>query len=181
MGIIISGFAGIGKTTIDEKWPNIIDLESSDYKWNYENIKTEFMNKEKRKGIANRSPNPSWPKNYIKKIIEKAKEYDIVLISQDLEARECLKENGYSYYVCFPTKECKQQFIERYKNRGNNNKFISLINENFERWIDALMAEDNKLIMKPGEYLEDTLIRYKIISKKPAIILKRKQKRLEGK
>ena len=46
-GIIISGFAGIGKTTIAEKYQNrIIDLESSDFKWVYEDDTTANMSKE---------------------------------------------------------------------------------------------------------------------------------------
>ena len=72
-----------------------------------------------------------------------------------------MRDNKCKYYVCFPKKECKDEYIERYKNRGNNEKFISLVSENFESWIDALMNEENKLIMEPGEYLEDTLNRYK--------------------
>ena len=36
---------------------------------------------------------------------------------------------------------------------------------NFESWIEAAEKEDNKLIMEPGEYLEDTLKRYKQLNK----------------
>ncbi len=161
MGIIISGFAGIGKTTLQKNNKDVIDLESSDYKWIYLDNDTKSMNKEERKGATNRIQNPMWPINYVREIIKKASEYDIVLISQDLEVRECLRDNKCKYYVCFPKKECKNEYIERYKNRGNNEKFISLVSENFESWIDALMNEENKLIMEPGEYLEDTLNRYK--------------------
>jgi adenylate kinase family enzyme len=166
MGIIISGFAGIGKTTLQKNNSNVIDLESSDFKWIYQNSENESMDKEKRKGVSNRIQNPLWPLNYVNEIIKKASEYDIVLISQDLDMRNCLRNHGCMYYVCFPRKECKQEYLERYKNRGNNEKFISIVNENFENWIEALMKEDNKIIMEPGEYLEDTLIRYEMISKK---------------
>ena len=123
------------------------------------------MDKEKRKGIDNCILNPLWPLNYVEDIIQKSTEYDIVLISQDLDMRTCLRENKCKYYVCFPLKECKQEYIERYKNRGNNEKFISLVSNNFETWIDALMSEENKIIMESGEYLADTLIRYGIIDK----------------
>ncbi len=165
MGIIISGFAGIGKTTLQKNNPSVIDLESSDYKWIYQDENTESMDKEMRKGVTNRVKNPLWPLNYVKDIIEKSNEYEIVLISQDKDKRDCLKENNCEYYVCFPKKECKQDFINRYKSRGNNEKFIELVSQNFDDWIDALMDEKNKIIMEPGEYLEDTLNRYKMINK----------------
>lgn len=34
-GIIIAGFTALGKTTLAEKYENIIDLESSLYQWKY--------------------------------------------------------------------------------------------------------------------------------------------------
>ena len=169
MGIVISGFAGIGKTTLQKNYPNVIDLESSDFKWIYQNEDIELMNEEKRKGITERVRNPLWPYNYVKVIMQKLNEYDIVLISQDNEVRDCLKENNCKYYACFPQKECKEEFIQRYINRGNNEKFINLISNNFEDWIDALMNEENKIIMEPGEFLENTLIRYQIIKKNPVL------------
>ena len=174
MRIIISGFAGIGKTTLQKKFPNVIDLESSDYKWVYDDSNTESLDKEQRKGVTNRKQNPLWPINYVEEIIKKSLEYDIVLISQDLDMRNALKDSGAKYYVCFPKKECKDDFIKRYKDRGNNERFISLVSENFEKWIDALMIEDNKLIMEPGEYLEDTLVRYQMINQNPEIGFQKK-------
>ena len=165
MGIIISGFAGIGKTTLQKKYPNVIDLESSDFKWIYDDEDTKQMDKEKRKGVANRIQNPEWPLNYVKEIMQKVNEYDIVLTSQDFDLRQCLRDNICEYYACFPTKECKEEYIKRYTDRGNNEKFITLVSQNFESWIDALMSEEKKIIMEPGEYLEDTLVRYSILSK----------------
>ena len=163
-GIIISGFAGIGKTTIVEKYSDaIIDLESSDYKWIYETDEIKNMDKEARKGISSRSLNPEWPLNYVKEILEKTSEYEIVLISQDLDVRECLRENNTSYFVCFPSKECKEEYVARYKARNNPKTFIAKVEECFEEWIDALMNEDLKIIMQPGEYLETVLTRYNML------------------
>ena len=174
MGIIISGFAGIGKTTLQKKYKGVIDLESSDYKWIYDD-NIENIDKEQRKGVTNRKQNPLWPLNYVEDIIRKSYEYDIVLISQDLDMRNALKETSSKYYVCFPKKECKSDFIKRYKDRGNNERFINLVSENFENWIDALMSEDNKIIMDKGEYLEDTLTRYGFINNNPEIVFQKKK------
>jgi len=161
--LIISGFAGVGKSALAQKYPNIIDLESSDFKWIYKNNIIKEMNKEKRKGITERTQNPLWPLNYIKEIMTKATKYDIVLISQSENVRDCLKENGCEYFVCFPTKQCKREFIDRYIARGNNEAFISKISTNFDNWIDDLEAEERKIKIQSGEYLEDVLIRYGMI------------------
>jgi hypothetical protein len=162
--LIISGFAGIGKTTLQKKYPEtIIDLESSDFKWIYSEESLEETDKEKRKGTTKRTLNSEWPLNYVKAIVEASFKYDVVLISQDLDMRNCLRENGVEYAVCFPTKDCKEDFIKRYRDRGNNEAFISLVDSNFEAWIDALEKEENKILIQKGEYLEDTLLRYKLI------------------
>ena len=50
-GIIIAGFATLGKSTLANKYNNIIDLESSLYQWHYDNkitLKEIETNKEKK-------------------------------------------------------------------------------------------------------------------------------------
>lgn len=39
-GIIIAGFTALGKTTLAQKYDNIINLESSLYQWKYKNKMT---------------------------------------------------------------------------------------------------------------------------------------------
>lgn len=89
INLIISGFAGIGKTTLQQNYANVIDLESSDFKWIYSNQNIQNMDKEQRKAVSNRVQIPSWPLNYVKEIIERSKECGIVLISQDDDVRDC--------------------------------------------------------------------------------------------
>ncbi len=50
-GIIVAGFGAIGKTTLGNKYDNIIDMESGYYQWDntgFENIPYE-QRKEKRR------------------------------------------------------------------------------------------------------------------------------------
>lgn len=75
---IIAGFAGIGKTTLANKYKNVIDLESSYYKW--DNTGITNISIEKSKGMKNRIKNPNWPQNYYDAIKEASKKYDIVLV-----------------------------------------------------------------------------------------------------
>mgnify|MGYP006070278029 FL=1 len=72
-GIIIAGFAGVGKTTL----ANVIDLESSIYKW--DNTGLENIPVEARKGTK-RNQNKEWPLNYINEIKKQVELYDIVLV-----------------------------------------------------------------------------------------------------
>ena len=75
-GIIIAGFATCGKSVLGKKYSNVIDLESSNYKYNdfnFENISTEA-----KKGTK-REINMDWPYNYYRAINEAVKKYDVVL------------------------------------------------------------------------------------------------------
>lgn len=163
--VIISAFAGVGKTSLVKKYPNIIDLESSDYKWIYYNKKIKSMNKEKRKGITKRTLNPAWPTNYLEEIKKQTLKYDLVLISQSKDIRNCLQKNKIKFYVFFPSKECKEEYIKRYIARGNNECFIKKINDNYDRWINDLEKEENKIILHSNENLEQILLKYKLIQK----------------
>lgn len=85
------GFGAIGKTTMSKKYNNIIDLESSSFKYiiNEELIK---INPEERKGLKSRKLNKEFPNNYYNKIIKELEIYDIVLISMHKEIIDLLEK-----------------------------------------------------------------------------------------
>lgn len=70
-GIIVSGFGAIGKTTLQEKYKDVIDMESGMYQW--DNIGFEHIPYEKRKGTTDRKKNKDWPQNYFKAVLEAQK------------------------------------------------------------------------------------------------------------
>jgi len=158
-GIIISGSAGVGKTTVGKKYKNVIDLDCSDYKWIYKDNDIKNMEKEKRKGIKNRIVNPKWPLNYIKSILENALKYDIVLISQQKELRELLDSKDIDYIVCFPNLDCKDEYISRYRKRGNNEAFVKIQEQNYDKWVSELLdSPHEEIILDKGQYLDNALI-----------------------
>lgn len=161
-GIIIAGFAGVGKTVLANKYNNIIDLEIMNFKWNYEK---EINDVEKRKGTTRKTRKVEWPENYIQAIVAATNTYDIVLISTDNEILEALDRKGMEYILCFPDIECKKEYLDRYRNRGNIEEFISKVGETFEELIESLKSsEKSKIILKSNETLEVKL--QKILKKK---------------
>ena len=149
---VISAFPGIGKTTLVQTNKNYIDLESSDYKW-VDIDRT--LSIEERKGTA-KTINPDFPENYIKKIIELTDMGFNVLISSHKEVREALQAQSIEYTIVLPSLDMKDEMINRYLSRGNQENFVNLLKANYEKFIEDLSMDPNeKIILKHGEYLSD--------------------------
>ena len=95
--MIISGFPGIGKTTLAKKYVNVIDMESSDYS----HILTDEERKiprEELKGAKKSKKNPRWPINYIEEIIKNMNKYDIILISHHPKVKQGLENRKIEFF-----------------------------------------------------------------------------------
>lgn len=157
--MIISAFPGAGKTTLKELYSNVVDLESSEYKYVF-NPNATRQEIEARKHEP-RGLNFSYPHNYLQKIIQCNKEYDFVLTSCGNLITSAMEEEGLNFFVVQPKIECKDEYIQRYINRGNNSKFITYISENFEKFIEKNTRKyepQNRIIwLEKGEYLSDKM------------------------
>ena len=125
---IISAFPGVGKTYYSNKHPDkALDSDSSNFSWTIEN------------GQKIRSS--EFPNNYIRHIKENIGKYEYIFVSSHKEVRKALKDNCLFFYLVFPQKMMKNEFIERYKDRGNSEDFIKLVSDNWEQWIDDCKFE----------------------------------------
>lgn len=152
MNKVISAFPGIGKTTLVQTNKNYVDLESSDYEW----IDIDkALSIEERKGTA-KTINPDFPENYIKKIIGLTDMGFNVLISSHKEVREALQARGIKYTIVLPSLDMKEEMINRYLSRGNQENFVNLLKTNYEKFVEDLSMDPNdKIVLKHGEYLSD--------------------------
>lgn len=156
-GIIIAGFGGVGKTELAKKYKNVIDLESIFWRWQYNE---KYTNIEEYKSCENRILNPDFPQNYMEAIKENQKKYDIVLIAYNTTICEALKENELSFLLCYPDKEAKDIYIERYRKRGNNERFINKNIESFEEAVDIVEKRiEPKIVLYGNETIEEYLIK----------------------
>ena len=128
---IISAFPGVGKTYYHERNKEIsIDSDSSHFSW----VKDSEGNNTKER-------NPEFPNNYINHIKENSGKYKYIFVSSHEEVRIALKENGIEYYMIYPAKSRKKEFIERYIQRGSPEVFVNLISENWDSWIGKIEEE----------------------------------------
>lgn len=131
--MIYSGFAGVGKTYASETHTNVIDLESSQFQWVNANPKSIEKNKSRYS-----AKNPEWPNNYILAIVKQAKSGKHVLISAQPDVLEALAKQNISFITVTPDRADKDTYIQRYKDRGNPQKFIDNMVQHFEEYIDDM-------------------------------------------
>ena len=157
--IIISGFGGVGKTSLAKKYKNVIDLESSPYKYDYSNFKKSDY--EKLKGNNNRILRDGWPENYINAIKKATKEYDIVCVRYNGDEEEDFYDTyGLDYMLCYPTKNAYKKYAQRFKNRGNSKEWIKKNKTYYEiAYKRCKNFKGKKILLHDDETLEDALIK----------------------
>lgn len=127
--MVICGFPGIGKSAISRTYPGVVDLESTPFEkdWN----------------------------RYCKVISHMNKNYT-VLCSSHIDLRKELNKNNINYIYVKPEDNLKEEYIERYKKRGNDEKFISQLEKNWDEYM-AILPDENIFELREGEYLLDVL------------------------
>ena len=134
-GTIISGFAGIGKTTAALKYDNVIDLESSQFFFQLpDNLTNEDY--EKLKGDTSRQPNPNGLSDYVDAIIEAQKQYDYVFIAMFPQLIQELNNRNIEVQIVVPDLNDKLHYEKRYKDRGNQSNWINNMVTNWDTFVD---------------------------------------------
>ena len=156
-GIIVAGFGAICKTTLHEKYKDVIDMESGMYQW--DNVGFEDIPYEKRKGTTDRKKNKEWPQNYFKAILEAQENYKIVLTYMHWDLLNFFESNNIEYYLAFPSLDSEKVLEKRCYDRGNNKIFIDKLKNNLKDWYYKINNYNPKKILniEKNEYLEDVL------------------------
>ena len=147
--VVISAFPACGKTYAFNHYNrnnNILDSDSSLFSRAGEGVR-----------------NPSFPQNYIDHIKAKveSEKYDIIFVSSHKEVRDLMTENGIKFYTVYPESDLMDEWVERMKNRGNDDEFISFITNNWNNFMEEIEC-GNKGIrlfrLKSGQYLDSDMI-----------------------
>ena len=71
-----------------------------------------------------------------------------------------MRDYGIIFSLAYPDPTCKEEYIKRARNRGANEEFVKRIETNIQLDFEDFSIQPNeKIILQPGEYLEDALIR----------------------
>ena len=158
MGIFIYASTATGKSTVSKKYYNIIDMESTKYKYLNSDIENETLKSTKRE------INPNWPSNYFEALDKVKDKYDYILISDEI-CNDYLWENNYEYWQIYPSKELKNEYLERCKNRGNNKNFIYWYSKLWDEWYFKCKNDNHAkkhIELKSNQFLEDIIPNLKL-------------------
>lgn len=110
--IVISAFPACGKSYFfsNNKSLKILDSDSSNFHKEDGTLDVE-----------------SYVNGHIKNELGK---HDYILVSSHLDVRQKLEDEGIEFVTVYPAMECKQSFLRRMKDRGNDEKFLELLNKN---------------------------------------------------
>jgi hypothetical protein len=135
--LIISGFPGTGKSVLTNSFPDkISDSDSSKFNKN------------------------DFPNNYIQHINDIKNKFEIIFVSSHDIVRDALVNNNIPFILVYPDKELKQEYIQRYIKRGNDERFINLVKDNWDSWIDGLDSQEGcyKIKLKSNEFIKDYIV-----------------------
>lgn len=135
--IIISAFPGCGKSHLfrNKGEKNILDSDSSTFD------KSNF------------------PQNYIEHIKSNIGSADMILVSSHKEVRDSLVNEKIEFTLIYPSRDIKDEYIQRYIDRGNNENFVNLLQNNWDNWMNELDEQTGceKIELKTGQYLSDVV------------------------
>ncbi len=169
--ILIMAYMGTGKTELANKYGNVVDFDFQDYKYIYDES-IRHLPLEQRKGSTNlRTENPSYPQNFLTDAVQLLNEgkvvvspfIDHVFMAYDNSNLKSQVKDLRVILVC-PTRDNFEEYVERFKKRGNSNEFISRREKEFSSLIDLFEQANNyeRIVMKPGQFLSDALKEYGI-------------------
>ena len=149
---IIAGFPGTGKSYFQrfhKVQRRISDSDSSKFSW------IEVDGEKKR--------NPDFPSNYIAHIKSLIGTMDIIFVSTHKEVRDTLIQADIPFTIVYPDVSLKDTYLDRYRSRGNNASFISLLDSKFDDWVREIESEEYHQIpkirlMRIDEYIDNFCI-----------------------
>ena len=135
--LVVSAFPGCGKSHLfrNKGEKKILDSDSSTFD------KSQF------------------PQNYIEHIKFNIGEVDIILVSSHKEVRDALVNEGIDFTLVYPRKDIKDEYIQRYIDRGNDGKFVELLKQNWDNWTDELENQEGceKIELESAQYLSNVI------------------------
>jgi hypothetical protein len=102
-----------------------------------------------------------WPFNYVEAIKEAMSGDKIILIPSDSLVLGLLRGEGIPYLLCYPRRDAKEVYRQRYIDRGNSEDFLSIFIGRWDVFMDTLENDPcgERIVLEPHEFLSDAVER----------------------
>lgn len=130
---VVCGFPGVGKSSLfrSQRGNTILDSDSSTFD------KSKF------------------PANYLEHIKDRTAEGYTILASSHADVRKALQYAKIPFLLVYPALECKDEYLQRYRERGSPDAFVNLLDKNWGDWIGDCQQQTGcaHRVLQPGEFL----------------------------
>lgn len=153
MTIIVSAFPACGKTHYHQHGDkyevfSTIDSDSSKFSWILDD-----------EGNSTGVRNPDFPSNYISHIKSNLGKVSFIFVSSHDDVRQALEDNNLPYITVMPYPNLKEEWVSRCIKRGNDEKFVALIENMWDKWTSfesqKRWSPKARLFLSEGQYISD--------------------------
>lgn len=134
---IVSGFPGIGKSTVFNNRESysvpVLDSDSSQFD-------KEFF-----------------PRNYIQHLQVETRKGNLILASSHDVVREALVAAVMPFHLVYPDRSLKMEYLNRYSQRGSPASFCDMMYMKWSQFIDSCEQQlgCTKTVLQAGQFLSD--------------------------
>lgn len=141
--MIIAGFPGCGKTSLEKQYP--------------EEFKDHDVSEVKPDNLP---PIASTVLDDFCKVIQESLDAGkIVTLLPTVAILDRVILKGWEYVVVRPHRGAKETYLDRYRNRGSEEDFVSLMDKQWDEWMTALDRIDHPTIyLNADQYLSDVVV-----------------------
>jgi len=156
--MILAAYAGAGKSTFARRVEGAVDLASMPYSRVLPPEKGTKQECEAEKAAPYLLRNLQYPYNYLLEILKAEREYDYVLIPTSTRVIRMLNEMGRTVVLCYPAKDQKEDYRQRFLARGNSRDFLEVFIDCWEDFLGPYWNREVEGIHVPlgkGQFLTD--------------------------
>jgi len=100
-----------------------------------------------------------FPENYLDHI--ETSDADIILVSTHKELLEGLVARGLDFFLVYPSRDQKDEYLVRCTVRGSSLQFIAMLDQMWNSFINDIenfnLPPDRKVVLRPGQFLSDVI------------------------
>jgi len=160
--MIIAAYAGVGKTTFcTNNQGNAIDVICMPFKYsNFYEVSSQLGESEDIKANEKLELRDNWELYYywaIKYLVYYCPEKYIVIPTIN-SIMDFLEADGIPYTIVYPNTELKDEYEQRYLERGNSQSFMDVFIGQWEYRLESLVERKcKKIVLESHQYLSDVI------------------------